>query len=290
LNMRIIKVANDIFNFAPEHCDGVAFWLTSGFSTLRAGWIHNFLPRCEAAGFRFLRYRNQDGTWWGAEIPFTPPEEGGFYQIRLSLGSLRFIYIHPNPGNLLGVLPEDVPLMVRESLDALEQAGCHFIAMNGIHGLNEEGDHWPGGDLANNEQTMTAIRQWRDEGERHIQRLYLVDLKGGFGPAEPDTDATVTALETVEGFKGYGRFPDVESWQELRAFPELLGELQHHPIGTVLGVLEEYRLGYYETGRPYKVDSPFYLLGRQDADAGLAFGTSLNGTVPPRFLGPWGDL
>ena len=175
------------FKFAPEHCDGAAFWLRGGYCPLWAGWCHEFLPRCEAAGCQFLRYDDQVGGWQRETAIAGPPEQAVLYRLTPALERLRFVYIHGNPGDAQGVDPGLVREMIRHMLSALVEAECRFVAMNGIHGINEAGDHTEAADIANHQRTIDAIYQWRQEfGFEHLQRLYLVDRVGDFGPAEPE--------------------------------------------------------------------------------------------------------
>ena len=105
------------------------------------------------------------------------------------MDQLQFLYLHPNPSGVAGVEPGNVQGMVLNAITALNGVGCHLVAMNGIHAGTTKGGHNCERDGTNTQQTMDTIRTWRamcDRGEsqRHIQRLYLVDIRGEFGPAE----------------------------------------------------------------------------------------------------------
>jgi hypothetical protein len=297
--MRIIKVADDIFQFAPEHCDGAAFWLRTSAGHLWPGWTE-FQQRCETAGCNFL-HQDQNGLFNGgmqAEFPL----QGGLYELRPALGALRFVFFHPNPDNRFGVAADAVAPMVDVCLNSLDRLGCRFVAMNGIHGLGPNDCHSRDADQDNNRQTLDAIRQWHNVSKLHIQRLYLLDLEGGFNAGGLEAGAPLAIVSHVE--RNFGK--SLSSWGKFDALPPSLLK-EHHSLNAVIAnkspalrppepnvllrVLEEYRLGYYRTGQPYRMASKFYELGQQDAGQSLAFGTSLTPqVVPGELLAEWRNL
>lgn len=80
---RIIMVADDIFQFAPEHCDTAAFWLGGhpGHS-----W-NEFLERCQQYQCLFHRY-DGNGNWQGVGGIDC---DGKLHQLTPCLGTLRCV-------------------------------------------------------------------------------------------------------------------------------------------------------------------------------------------------------
>jgi hypothetical protein len=154
--MSIIKVAHDIFKFAPEHCDGVALWI-GGFHL--GGYWHDFLEQCRKTGCKF--FRMHDNNWIGTRIDSGEPIEGGLYLIAPKLDQLQFLYLHPNPSGVAVVVPGNVQEMVRNAIAALNGVGCHFVAMNGIHAGTTKSGHNCERDGTNTQQTIDTIRTWR---------------------------------------------------------------------------------------------------------------------------------
>jgi len=180
--MRIIKVADDVFKFSPEHCDGAVFWLKTGFNVLFSHWQFGFRHQCEELGCHF--FMCNDGARIETEVD-PVPAEGTLYQLNPKLNELEWVYIHPNQGNKRGAESNAVHQMMLDALDALSEKGCCRIAMNGIHGVTSEGQHVPEADREHSQLMVQALRDWcASRTHKIIERVYLVDLDAGFGPAE----------------------------------------------------------------------------------------------------------
>ena len=155
--MRIIKVADDVFKFSPEHCEGAAFWLKTGFNGLFTHWKFGFRRQCEELGCRF--FLCQDGARIEKEVD-PVPMEGTLYQLNPKLSELEWVYIHSNQGNKQGAESDAVHQMTLDALDALDEQGCRGIAMNGIHGTMPSGIHIPEADREHPRLMVQALRDW----------------------------------------------------------------------------------------------------------------------------------
>jgi hypothetical protein len=182
--MRIIKVADDIFKFAPEHCRGAVLWLKTGFNSLATNWHFEFEKNLEATGSVVKEKR--EGEWVEAQLSATP-HAALLYRFEPPFQQLEFVYIHPNPHNDHGVPPAAVPEMVVQALTELNTVGCRTVAMNGIHSLDGAGNLIKGPENNHSRIMVDAVRNWAaDQSVVEIERVYLVDLDGAFGKAEAE--------------------------------------------------------------------------------------------------------
>ena len=217
--MRIINVADDIFRFAPGHCQGAAFWLHH--PVLEQSWTE-FLEMCRTAGCTFSQ-KTEKGWIEVAEICIAP-EEGTLYRLNPTLIRLKFIYIQPNLQHVFGGA-NPVPGMVRNALTALNDEYCTCVAMNGIHGTNERGMH----DSRIDEHytcvlTRTTIPDWeRARENRDIRQVCLVDLHGGFGPENQ------AILPTPTEYLRQHRVPETDD-----AWIDALTSCDPFPLGQIL--------------------------------------------------------
>ena len=182
----IFPIRGDIFAFAPRNCDACALWLATpgdGRHGLYFSWIEfvNLLGGRPGNPLKCLRHDQWLPLLMGdGPHPWQVPM-GNLIKIDPAMGRLRYIYVFPNIENQRLTEPEQAHSLVMGALETLNEAGAEDIAMNGILGAH------PHRDEQIRPVMVDAIEQWsameHHRSERSIQRIYLVDLRGGFNVA-----------------------------------------------------------------------------------------------------------
>lgn len=176
----VYKIRGDIFDFAPKHCDGCALWLGHDCNRLISGW-DRLARRLQEDPERKLYYlqhyqwfpfQNEDGLW---RSPY-----GKLLKIKNALEKLSYLYVLPDIQCRRLYEPAQARRFVMNALEILNDAGVKEVAMNGIHGDPRENEK----EIA--KVMVDAACDWPQEMHRSdptIERIFLVDLRGGFNAA-----------------------------------------------------------------------------------------------------------
>jgi hypothetical protein len=165
--INIQSIEGDIIEIEPSTAELVALWVYNGFNVRWQTW-------------------NRAREMYGALAPLDQPwvaAEDQVFEVNPPDKMPRYIYIFSNRANMpslptLGAVHDAV---VR-CLDRAEELGMNRVAMIQIPSA-------PGGRQPNCQQKLgsaavmiAAIQRWGEAHPTQLTDVYLVDLKGKFGP------------------------------------------------------------------------------------------------------------
>ncbi len=181
-SLQMKTIQDNIFSVAPKCTEMAILWMKSGFSKLFTDWWSSFSPRLR----RKKLFERKDRQWIVASFAekerIWKTDVARIFRIEPPLGTLSYLYIHPNKNDSWVSSPAEAASLTKVALDAAAGLGIQNISMNGIQGGIVRHDREK--DQKNARAMIAAIEQWSSENTHQFRSICLVDKENGFQTAK----------------------------------------------------------------------------------------------------------